>query len=569
MASLRITVKSVRTMVAHQYYFIICLHDEQLDPSRGGSRRPGLDPKLSGTSDVSDLTTNPEFKNKTFYFSINSSEGVSAERYLKESSLTCQLFATDSSTAAASTSYGTEAKIRAKDKAFTDELIQSSTHSLTGDEVTKLLSGNGETVQLSFKFGDVAVIHVDATCIPTQAILENDTCRTFLDDLYEHQSVLSTVQEQARHNSEESDRLKAQCSGLTYQNRLLQEEVSEMRQILDDERKAAKAAPQLSGWEQMSSEELYQRAEQSIGLYRKEQTRNTELMHQMKRMHAKAVEHENDMKRFHELQEAHTLQSKQIAHFEKENTRVDQYKSTCKTQEKIISRLERMLQAHLGVKEKLAKTEQELQAKIEENEKIKDEARHNELEVARAEVMTLHGSKSEYETKLVQAEKMQLAMTMRAEKAEVRAMAARNELIEATKRFAHEISTLKARLAEKDAQLLGGFNAKFGPLSNNFSTTTNASRALLTNPPVVGSHEALDPLTQSGSSIAEALQREGSLESQIARESLGYRDGEARGAEGPHDSDPKQPERNSPSPTTTLDPATAVGAQPQQAAAVA
>ena len=100
--------------------------------------------------------TTTEFKNKTFYFSINSSEGVSAERYLKESSLTCQLYATDSSTAAASTSYGTEAKIRAKDKgAFTDELIQSSTHSLTGDEVTKLLSGNGGTVQLSFKFGDV------------------------------------------------------------------------------------------------------------------------------------------------------------------------------------------------------------------------------------------------------------------------------------------------------------------------------------------------------------------------------------------------------------------------------
>merc|ERR1712224_1013443 len=77
---------------------------------------------------------------------------------------------------------------------------------------------------------------------------------------------------------------------------------------------------------------------------------------------------------------------------------------------------------------------------------------------------------------------------MRAEKAEVRAMAARNELIEASKRFAHEISTLKARLAEKDAQLLGGF----GPLANNFSTTTNASRFVPTpassQPNVQGLH---------------------------------------------------------------------------------
>ena len=353
-------------------------------------------------------------------------------------------------------------------------------------------------------------MHADLTCIPAQTILENDTCRTFLDDLYEHQTALSSLQEESRHNSEESDRLKAQCSGLTYQNRLLQEEVAEMRQILDDERKAAKAAPQLSGWEQMSSEELYKRAEQSISLYRKEQTRNTELMHQMKRMHAKTIEHENDMRRFHELQEAHALQSKQLGDFEKENGRVSQYKSAVKTQEKIIGRLERVLQHHLGVKEKLAKTEKALQEKIEESEKIKEEARHNELEVARAEVMTLHGSKSESESKLVQAEKMQLAMTMRAEKAEVRAMAARNELIEATKRFAHEISTLKARLAEKDAQLLGGIS-RFGPLANNFSTTTNAARAV---------SKFRRGSAASGSDLGES-QRGGSGEDSVLRHSGG------------------------------------------------
>ena len=64
----------------------------------------------------------------------------------------------------------------------------------------------------------------------------------------------------------------------------------------------------------------------------------------MKRMHAKAVEHENDMRRYHELQDAHAAQSKQIADFERENARVDQYKSTCKTQEKIIAKMEKVLQ---------------------------------------------------------------------------------------------------------------------------------------------------------------------------------------------------------------------------------
>ena len=555
MASLRLAVKSVRTMVAHQYYFIICLHDTQLNPNKVFGKG-AVDAKLKATSDVSELTTNPEFKNKTFFFSIDSGSGVTAERYSNDSSLTCQLFATDVTSPAASTSYGVSKKqAQSKEgKTYTDELIQSCTHNLTGDEVSQLLKeGTKDGVEISFKFDDVAVMHADLTCIPAQTILENDTCRTFLDDLYEHQTALSSLQEESRHNSEESDRLKAQCSGLTYQNRLLQEEVAEMRQILDDERKAAKAAPQLSGWEQMSSEELYKRAEQSISLYRKEQTRNTELMHQMKRMHAKTIEHENDMRRFHELQEAHALQSKQLGDFEKENGRVSQYKSAVKTQEKIIGRLERVLQHHLGVKEKLAKTEKALQEKIEESEKIKEEARHNELEVARAEVMTLHGSKSESESKLVQAEKMQLAMTMRAEKAEVRAMAARNELIEATKRFAHEISTLKARLAEKDAQLLGRIS-RFGPLANNFSTTTNAARAV--SKFRRGSAASGSDLGESqrgglektpSSDIAEALGKEGSVESQIA-EGASKAERERGGAS---------------SPNTTLEPA----ARAQQAAA--
>ena len=90
--------------------------------------------------------------------------------------------------------------------------------------------------------------------------------------------------------------------------------------------------------------------------------------------------------------------------------------------------------------------------------------RHNELEGARAELMTVSSSKAEYEKKLFHAEKMQLALTMRSEKAEVRAIAARNELIEASKRFAHEIALLKSRLAEKDAQLIGGFGRVTGTL---------------------------------------------------------------------------------------------------------
>ena len=52
-----------------------------------------------------------------------------------------------------------------------------------------------------------------------------------------------------------------------------------------------------------------------------------------------------------------------------------------------------------------------------------------------------------------------LAVTLRAEKADIKASTARNEMIDVTKKYAKEISSLKARLAEKEAQLMGGFGS--------------------------------------------------------------------------------------------------------------
>ena len=53
----------------------------------------------------------------------------------------------------------------------------------------------------------------------------------------------------------------------------------------------------------------------------------------------------------------------------------------------------------------MQRAEAELARVREESERIKEQARHNELEAARAEVMTLEGSKEEQHVKLVESEK--------------------------------------------------------------------------------------------------------------------------------------------------------------------
>ena len=54
-------------------------------------------------------------------------------------------------------------------------------------------------------------------------------------------------------------------------------------------------------------------------------------------------------------------------------------------------------------------------------------------------------------------EKLQLSM--KCDKLETKAVSAENALLDATRRFARQNAELKAKLAEKDAALLGGFGA--------------------------------------------------------------------------------------------------------------
>lgn len=228
---------------------------------------------------------------------------------------------------------------------------------------------------MTFKFDEIAVIHAVVTCFTRSKLLDNVDMMASLDDIYQQQGALATIQEQARSNVHLSERLKAQCSGLTYQNRLLKEEIGEMRAMLDEERKAAKVVPTLDGWQNMTSKELHTKAEQALSLLRKEQTRNGELIHQMKRMHKKNIDQEDNIRRFRELQDAHAHQSQQLSMIEKENERVEQFKATIKTQERVIARLEKMLQSNLVLKEKLSSLEEELASTKEENLKVKESAR--------------------------------------------------------------------------------------------------------------------------------------------------------------------------------------------------
>lgn len=117
--------------VAHEYYFVLYVHDSQLKPTKDSFGKKQLDSKLTGTSDVSPFTSTPEFKSKTFYFSLNPAGEVSEELYLKESCITCQLFAAHSSPRSEDNNDKGISQKEADSQPATDELLGTSTANFT------------------------------------------------------------------------------------------------------------------------------------------------------------------------------------------------------------------------------------------------------------------------------------------------------------------------------------------------------------------------------------------------------------------------------------------------------
>ena len=82
-----------------------------------------------------------------------------------------------------------------------------------------------------------------------------------------------------------------------------------------------------------------------------------------------------------------------------------------------------------------------------------------EIRELKAEVSAGEKARDVQTTSQKELEQKMVAATIRAEKADTKAIIARNEMIEMAKRHAQEVAGLKARIAEKDAQLMGGFGS--------------------------------------------------------------------------------------------------------------
>lgn len=278
-------------------------------------------------------------------------------------------------------------------------------------------------------------------------------------DLYHEHTVCHKVLHRLEKAQDKTDRFSAQSQQLDKKVDDLRADLADMHRLLEEERRAHRDLPGIEGWEAMSKETLYGKVRQVLSLHSMEARKNQELVHQLQKLHGDLVDAESISEAYTNLQEAHVEQSKQLSEFESDSQRLHDSLEALQNQEKVIKHLEKMLGGHMGVKKRLVAVEDDLAGANEEIRALKALKNTEELDNLRAELAGSEQSKTFVDSKVKDLESKLLAVTLRAEKADIKASTARNEMIDVTKKYAKEISSLKARLAEKEAQLMGGFGS--------------------------------------------------------------------------------------------------------------
>ena len=258
-----------------------------------------------------------------------------------------------------------------------------------------------------------------------------------------------------------TQQLKFRCDEASAAKQRLESDNAELRRLLHEERNADPAA----GLEQLGLGgvndvmEAKERLGQLAARYGQEKRRNAELIHRLKAMHESQASAEQLKGRHLELQEAHAEMSRYLQKLEREAGRVAKCRATIEMQEGIIARLEGLLEQSVVDQRRLAEAEAIASRVQDANTVLQAGPDWEELSMLRDEVKDLRTAYSEREQDHKDLQSERIALTLRAEKAEANAIASNNEMLDVSRKAAREIASLRAKLAEKDAQLMGGFGS--------------------------------------------------------------------------------------------------------------
>ena len=291
-------------------------------------------------------------------------------------------------------------------------------------------------------------------------------------DMIDKQAALDDALARLEASERRVENLKFRYQEAEASRQRLEGDNAELRRLLHEERNADPAAGLqalgLNGVDDLM--EAKDRLGQLAARYAQEKRRNAELVHRLKAVHEQTVQAEQLKGRHLELQEAHAELSRYLQKCEREAARVGKCRATIEMQEGIIARLEGLLEQSVVDGRRLAEAEAEASRLRDANAMLQSGPDYEELAILRDEVKDLRLAYQERERDHRDLQAERVALTLRSEKAEANAIASNNEMLEVSRRVAREIAGLRAKLAEKDAQLMGGFGSVSNMILQEYGT---------------------------------------------------------------------------------------------------
>ena len=162
---------------------------------------------------------------------------------------------------------------------------------------------------------------------------------------------------------------------LRRQVQVLKNDNKSLRSQIEDEEKLAEAVqhrPPPEGLEHMSAAELAGKLQRTVEKYREEKAKGAELGRRLEDM-VKEVNRVNGLERsLDELQQVHLEQNRELQRLQEEGKKLETYRQTAKTQEKVIGKLEKILENSLQEVQKAQKVQVDIERLKTENLKLRE-----------------------------------------------------------------------------------------------------------------------------------------------------------------------------------------------------
>lgn len=282
---------------------------------------------------------------------------------------------------------------------------------------------------------------------------------------------------------------------LRRQLQLLKSENVRLKAQLDDEERLAEevqSRPPPAGLEDLSHVELAQKLQRALEKYREEKAKGAELSQRLEEALREASRGRGLERALDELETAHLEQNAELQRMQDEGRKLDAYRETAKTQEKVIGKLERILESSLQEVQAAQRAQLDVERLKTENVRLRercaaivsrrqavagqeDAAELGRLVVERdGEITRLEAVIREHQRGQVGAggasqgpgpelarehrrlEEMEAAKgewENKCNSAEQRMNMLHKQLTESSRKYGAEISALKVEVAKRDAQI--------------------------------------------------------------------------------------------------------------------